>query len=265
MPDDVKRICLLFYYSVPEHFVNDRGDRDLQFSKKKKLVTIPRRPPLHCDYSAIDGGYTAYRSGCGTDHVLSGSNIIEPFLKKDHFWRFNVSPRLQNVSIGIVEHSESTKESVSLFYSYCSNGSKSLSRSAVRAQNDYEQPFGLSFGGDRYDTVRMELNFTKNRAGGILSFGRGIQTLRVAFDGLDRAKRYKMCVAIQSQLFRDAATVELLDYNEYYAADKVSPWRRVWGFCQRPKAKRRRSSIEATAASHLCDECVVCGYTRSRT
>merc|ERR1712217_632034 len=95
----------------------------------------------------------------------------------------------------------------------------------------------------------MELHFSTNKSsGGILSFSRGIQKLRVAFDDIDRNRNYKMYCTMESQLHRDEASLELMEYNEYFARNplKLSPWRKICGFCQIPKARLRCSACKKT-------------------
>ena len=235
IPDDVKRICLLFYYGVPEHFVHD--DTDFILSKKGKLITIPRRPVLSCqrNWTSNDRSFSS-----NTGHIVRGSNTITPALHKTHFWKFKVSPRFSYIRIGIIEDLDSWQR---YYHRWCYNSDGTITANGNPPNGD---PWGFSYGQDSWDTINMELNFGgSDDEGGILSFSRGIQKLKVAFEDMDREKTYKMYCIMRTTLYTDAVKFELLEYNEYFVRDvEVSPWRKICGHCQKPKAKKRCSACK---------------------
>ena len=81
--------------SVPMRKSSDL-DNDV-LSNKDTLVTIPRRPPrsgpliLPVTYNSYGDNDRFYHCR----HQFRGSNRIEPLLRKNHFWRFKVSPRFR--------------------------------------------------------------------------------------------------------------------------------------------------------------------------
>merc|ERR1712130_1100631 len=98
----------------------------------------------------------------------------------------------------------------------------------------------------------MELDFSDSScADGILSFSRGIQLLKPAFKCIKRNQTYQLFICLKSRTMRLDTTVELLEYNEYYLASKISPWQKVCGYCQKSKVTKRCSGSKKT---YYCNE-----------
>eukprot|EP01083_Nonionella_stella_P219088 785087_1 len=236
IPDDVKKISLLFYYSIPEHFIVDSNNQStFALHKKKQFVSH-----LEDKYAPLWNRHSSSREHTS---FIYGSVVIEPFQNKKACWKFKnmqylkASSNWSNIQIGII----ATECTCNTFYSYAKNGRKY--KSQHNAPDDGHL-FGLSYGQNGYDLISMELDFSNGSdTTGILSFSRGIQLLKPAFCDLDRSKNYKMCISLIRGYY-GTPSIELMEYNEYYVADNTSPWRKVCGYCQTPKVTKRCSACK---------------------